>query len=564
MYATYIWAMAITLRELIRTASFHLSALVDGRPEALDEPISWVHATELIDPTPYVEGGELILTTGLQLSEFEPMDDRERRYVERLNDKGVRGIGFGTGIHHTHVPQWLVAQCESWNVPLIAIPQETPFIAIEKSISRSLADSKQQTVLTLYNEQRQLFRSIETLDPLSSIIKRLAELIGGWAAFINPLGKVMESSHAALPLEMRGIDDALNLTAVGQAKFLYSHGYDIAIFHVASAQRQSLGYLVAGRFGEKNSLNHPLVAQAAALLSLAVSRSASAERSLARLRSAMMRLCLEGDVDSVREYAGDLWDGLPPEPLSVIRIVGEPEVLDSAQMIFEPLHQTLAKNLNPAVSGIVEGDLWAVISQSNLKEWMEQVVHDSRLVSGVSSGFVWTDAPRARHEAYQACAEAVASGKAVVQYGQRSGTATLEKLIEPSLLRAFGDLRLAPIRDLTFRPSTGPHRDGEGTAAHAAPGTQVGSEEASGPGAGPAVREKSSTVPELAAMTVLRTWLQSGCRYEETAERLGLHRHTVRKYVAQICSRLGVDVSQPGQIAELWFACKGSQFGRKR
>lgn len=540
--------MATTLRELVGTASLNLSVQVEGRPESLDEPLSWVHSTELMDPTVYLEGGELVLTTGLQLSDSAPATDRERRYVERLSDAEVRGVGFGVGLHHAHIPQWLVAQCESWDMPLIQVPLGTPFIAIEKSISRSLADSKQQTVLRLYNNQRQLFRSIETLDPLSSLIKRLAELVGGWAAFINPAGKVMESSHAALPLELRGIDDAMSFTALGQAKFLYSKGYDIAIFHVASAQRQSLGYLVAGRFGERGSLDHPLVAHVCALLSLAVSRSVTAERSLERLRSAMIRRCLEGDVSSVREYAGDLWDGLPPEPLTVLRIIGEHSALESAQALFEPLRQTLAKNLNPAVSGVVEGDLWAIVARSNLKDWTSQIAHDSRLVTGVSSGFVWSDAPRARHEAYQSAAEALASGKTIVHYGHRAGTATLERLIEPSMLRAFGDLRLAPIRDMEFNVSIGPH----GTSSE-------NSEEGSEAGSNVSSSKRSRT---LAAIVILRAWLKAGCQYEEVAEVLGLHRHTVRKYVARICAALEVDVNNPEHIAELWYACRGSQLGR--
>ena len=36
--------------------------------EGADAPVRWVHITELPDPTPWLSGGELILTTGLQLT----------------------------------------------------------------------------------------------------------------------------------------------------------------------------------------------------------------------------------------------------------------------------------------------------------------------------------------------------------------------------------------------------------------------------------------------------------------------------------------------------------------
>jgi purine catabolism regulator len=64
------------------------------------------------------------------------------------------------------------------------------------------------------------------------------------------------------------------------------------------------------------------------------------------------------------------------------------------------------------------------------------------------------------------------------------------------------------------------------------------------------------------AIAVLRAWLKAGCKYEEAAEQLGLHRHTVRKYISQICERLSVDPTNPEHIAELWYACRGSQFDR--
>src|SRR6202020_142685 len=36
--------------------------------EAAQAHVRWVHSTELADPTPWLRGGELLLTTGLQLS----------------------------------------------------------------------------------------------------------------------------------------------------------------------------------------------------------------------------------------------------------------------------------------------------------------------------------------------------------------------------------------------------------------------------------------------------------------------------------------------------------------
>ncbi|MDQ6822701.1 MAG: PucR family transcriptional regulator ligand-binding domain-containing protein, partial [Actinomycetota bacterium] len=54
----------LTLRDLLRDLELRLHAGEGG----LDLPVRWVHISELADPTPWLSGGELLLTTGLQLA----------------------------------------------------------------------------------------------------------------------------------------------------------------------------------------------------------------------------------------------------------------------------------------------------------------------------------------------------------------------------------------------------------------------------------------------------------------------------------------------------------------
>ena len=53
----------LTVRELIADLEVPLLAGESG----LDLPIRWVHMSELLDPTPWLSGGEVLLTTGMQL-----------------------------------------------------------------------------------------------------------------------------------------------------------------------------------------------------------------------------------------------------------------------------------------------------------------------------------------------------------------------------------------------------------------------------------------------------------------------------------------------------------------
>src|SRR2546421_728256 len=74
----------LTVRDLLRDLDVRLIA----GESSLDLPVRWVHITELLDPTPWLSGGELLLTTGLQLDSPE----RQREFVARLADHGLAAL----------------------------------------------------------------------------------------------------------------------------------------------------------------------------------------------------------------------------------------------------------------------------------------------------------------------------------------------------------------------------------------------------------------------------------------------------------------------------------------
>ena len=79
----------LNVRELIGELEVHLLAGESG----LDLPIRWVHMSELLDPTRWLSGGEVLLTTGMLLD----TPARQREFIELLADHHLAGLGFGTG-----------------------------------------------------------------------------------------------------------------------------------------------------------------------------------------------------------------------------------------------------------------------------------------------------------------------------------------------------------------------------------------------------------------------------------------------------------------------------------
>src|SRR5690349_1259119 len=57
--------MAITPRDLAKAKGLGLTLAAGSR--GADRQVTWAHAIELADPTPYLSGGELVMTTGINI-----------------------------------------------------------------------------------------------------------------------------------------------------------------------------------------------------------------------------------------------------------------------------------------------------------------------------------------------------------------------------------------------------------------------------------------------------------------------------------------------------------------
>ncbi len=126
--------MELTVASLIDELGLEL---VSGA-ESAQTHVRWVHSTELLDPTPFLKGGELLLTTGIQLA--GPKSQRE--LVDRLADHDIAGLGFGTGFAHRRLPAALVRQAREREFPLFEVPYELPFIAITERAFERLLDER--------------------------------------------------------------------------------------------------------------------------------------------------------------------------------------------------------------------------------------------------------------------------------------------------------------------------------------------------------------------------------------------------------------------------------------
>ena len=164
--------MAISLAALLGVPSLKLSKA--GIAETTwHQDIHWVAVTEQEDPQRFLNGGELVLTTGMRLRGAAD----QRRFVRQVQRAGAVGIGFGTGLTHEAVPPALIAEANRWGLPVVEVPYETPFIAIGKLVADAQSADHYGKLERLIAGHQILARALLTGGGLAELLKHLGSML---------------------------------------------------------------------------------------------------------------------------------------------------------------------------------------------------------------------------------------------------------------------------------------------------------------------------------------------------------------------------------------------------
>jgi purine catabolism regulator len=175
----------LTVRSLVQELGLELAA----GEEAADAPVRWVHITELPDPTPWLSGGELLLTTGIQLGD----EKSQREFVRRLAGHQLAGLGFGTGFDHDELPKPLRAEAEKLGFPVFEVPYELPFIALTERAFTTLVNEQYDVLQRGIGIHRRLERLVLEERGLEEVVRALAAAIGGAVAVLGSRGETIAS-----------------------------------------------------------------------------------------------------------------------------------------------------------------------------------------------------------------------------------------------------------------------------------------------------------------------------------------------------------------------------------
>jgi PucR family transcriptional regulator, purine catabolism regulatory protein len=537
--------------------------------------VRWAHASELADPVPYMEGGELLLITALKLDAEDPAT--MRRYVKRLAGAGVVGLGFAVGVHYPDIPKALLDAATEADLPLIEVPRRTPFIAISKAVSAAIAAEQYRAVTAGFAAQRELTKQA-LIDGPEGLLLALAGQVDGWAALYDASGTVVATAPEwASRRAARLTSDVERLRErPAPASAVVGGAEDRVELHSLGTGRRPRAALAVGTASTLGTAERYAVHSAIALLTLTTERSRSLHAAEQRIGAAVLRMLLAGEPDHARTVAGELYGGLLDAPFRLV-------VADVAS--------ASAARVRAGAS-----------AESGAKQRGEEAARDAAAPSEAAALAVLTDASSAGGDPLAALvdvveAAAARSGEAllVVPYGERIVLLTVDG---GAGVRACAEYAAALEAGRgTGRETTASGEEAElvmGLSAPAGPIAAATAYKQAEQALSVARRRGRALVEheELAAGSVLplladdavrafadgllralhdhdatgrgdlvaslRAWLSRHGQWDAAAADLGVHRHTLRYRMRRVEEILGRSLDDPDVRMELWLSLKAT------
>ncbi|MGW6392141.1 PucR family transcriptional regulator [Streptomyces sp. NPDC055103] len=162
-----------------------------------DVPLHWVHTSEMADPYPYLLGGELLMTAGVQLSD-------PARYVERVVEAGAAALAFGVTPVYDTVPAELVEACARHGLPLVEVPPRTPFTAVARAVWRLMAEARLRELRRVTEAQQSLAAAAARPAPVPAVLGALASRLAGRAVLFGADGTESLAAGRDVPAEAAG------------------------------------------------------------------------------------------------------------------------------------------------------------------------------------------------------------------------------------------------------------------------------------------------------------------------------------------------------------------------
>ncbi|KQM80624.1 hypothetical protein ASE68_18905 [Agromyces sp. Leaf222] len=496
------------------------SALPD---DALAAPVVWAHSSDLADPAPFLDAGQVLLTTGTQFDLDEARADAAgfaHEYVRRLRDRGVAALGFGTEVIRDGTPAALVDACVELGLPLFEVPYRVPFIAIAKLVADLLAEDAYARQAWALSAQRAISRAALRPDGLTATLGELSKRLGTWVGLVDATGALdREAPEGALSQPGLGevVGEARSMLRRGQRAgrtVLVGESTDTPqriTMQTLGSGGALRGVLAVGDSPELDQAGREVVTAVIALAGLSLEQNRDLDRARGHLRTGLLRSLLAGDTSLAEQVSSEMWGQLPEAPVRVA-------VTDAAAQALDRMTELLELRVDERGGRLFfarDGGVVVLVLEAADSAIADELCAEFDLPVGVSDAMPIESLAAAHEQALRALDRARESGARdaparVVAFDEISRQGVLAFLARTDA-RAVAVATLAPLVQ---------HDAASGTAL----------------------------------VETVRTWLEHGGQFDATAQQLGVHRHTVRSRIALAERLLERDLSGFHARADLWAA----------
>ncbi|MGW3285582.1 PucR family transcriptional regulator ligand-binding domain-containing protein [Streptomyces sp. NPDC001002] len=498
-----------------------------------DQRVSTVGTTEIEDPTPYLVGGELLLTAGVRL----PLDaEGIDTYVRQVVAAGVSALGFGVAPVHEEVPPELVAACDRHGLPLLRLPPATPFVAVGQAAYAAIAEARNRELREISRARSALATAAARPDALQAVLAQLSAYTGAWAVLYDAQGNELFNAgpRPDSPTPDRVRDLVLRTTARTRTSAAARARTGPAVRSEKSPATRSAPTAAADHQGGTHLTVHTLPAADGATTTLALGQAATTPPTLVHRQITSTATVLLALLTSPRHALGT--DTHSAGALVRLMLGASPADVAPALTTAAGHHWIVVHGRHtPARSapaphpgddpaqlatlGTALGTPYLYVDGSELKALIPGTPDARPEVPAQAADLGWAlgfsapapaaDLPHADRQAGRALQRAIAAQLPAVVHTE--DPLTVHGLVPPADARDLARTRFAPL------------------------------DEAGPPGA-----------PVL--LDTLRTWLTLHGSWDRTAAALHVHRNTVRHRLARVAELLDVDLQDPGVRMELWFA----------
>ncbi len=472
-----------------------------------------MHSSDLVDPTPFLSEGQVLLTTGTHFPSEPHAEGFYWDYVSRLRARGIIGLGFGTDVIREGTPDELVRACSEQELPLFEVPYRTPFIALIRFVADISAEDSYARASWALRAQRAISLAAIRPDGLSATLAELSSQLGSWVALFDSggsLDRVFPAGAIDGPAIEAVQGDVARLLRKGQrSSATVSFGGETLTLQTLGTHGHLRGAIAIGGTSVRDRASEQVVTSVIALASLALEQNHALDRARGHLRSGLLHMLLNGETELVDGISAQMWGALPAVPVCLVIAEAPTDELDA---IVEYLELRAEGKPSPVFYAVVD-DTVVLCVQAAALSIVDVFAGEFDLSAGVSAPADYSDLRRAWHQAEIALDDARGSTDAagsVVRFDALSHRGMLA-FVTGEDARELGSAILKPLLD---------HDAAEG-----------------------------STLLES-----VRVWLTHNGQFESTARELGVHRHTLRAWIAQAEQLLRRDLGAFQARAEVWAA----------